>query len=314
MGLYLGQYPNITPEEVLEKMIEDSIADTISNVGNGSPNKFLHVGRSQAPTVSPAPTRTVTSAPTKPPTQGSDGYRIYALSKWIVRGNVWDVRHLQFFPNTDCTGELIRDGKAMSSGHYPNNDWIPENAFDDNNRNGWGGRAKNGLFWLGMEFTGGRSVKCVSFTDMSATSGTRGVTVQHKIDGVWEDITTLENISPGVRQIIPLGRVCSNGRLLLEIDVTTGNSGKENTVSVKRMGKDGWAKRKSMYYQGFDDNSMKKLTHCLHPEKCYKIAIKDRGGDGMTDGDGSYIIKADGDIIKESEFVTGRKEETLFNC
>jgi len=66
--LYLGQYPNITPEEVIEKMIEDSIADTITNVGNGSPNQFLYVGGSQNPTVSPAPTKTKTNAPTEAPT------------------------------------------------------------------------------------------------------------------------------------------------------------------------------------------------------------------------------------------------------
>ena len=69
VALYLGKYSNITPEEVLEKMIKDSIADTISNVGTGPPNKFLHAGRSQALTVSPSPTRAVTSAPTKPPTE-----------------------------------------------------------------------------------------------------------------------------------------------------------------------------------------------------------------------------------------------------
>lgn len=52
--LYLGQYPNILSNEVLEKMLEDSIDNTITNVENGSRNKFLHVG-------------------TKPPTQGSNG-------------------------------------------------------------------------------------------------------------------------------------------------------------------------------------------------------------------------------------------------
>ena len=152
VALYLGEYPNITPEEVFEMMIEDSIADTISGVGTGSPNKFLYVGR------------TVTSAPTKPPTK----------------------------PPTEPPTE------------------------------------------------------------------------------------------PPTKP--PLGRTCSNGRMLLEIDVTTGNSSKQTVVSVQTMGKDGWAKRRSMYYEGFDDNSMKKLTHCLHPDECYKIAIKN----------GSYIIKADG--------------------
>jgi len=75
--------------------------------------------------------------------------------------------------------------------------------------------------------------------------------------------------------------------------MTTGNDGNENTVSVRRKGKDGWA-RKALYHKDFGDNVMKKLTHCLHPDKCYKIVIKDKGGDGMNNGDGSYVIKVDG--------------------
>merc|ERR1712038_822092 len=109
-------------------------------------------------------------------------------------------------------------------------------------------------------------------------------------------------------------RTCREGRLFLEIDVTTGNKGNENTVSVRRMSENRWVKRKSFYYEGFGDNDMKKLTHCLKPDTCYKISIKDRGGDGMTDGDGSYVIKVDGDVIKESEFETGKKEVTMINC
>jgi len=107
--------------------------------------------------------------------------------------------------------------------------------------------------------------------------------------------------------------LCRTDRLFLEIDVTAGNNGNENTVSVRRKGKDGWA-RKALHHKDFEDNVTKKLTHCLHPDKCYKIVIKDKGGDGMNNGDGSYVIKVDGDVIKDSEFVTGRKEETLFNC
>jgi len=249
---------------------------------------------------------------------GSDGYRIWALQNWIVRRDrVWDVRNVKFFPNSDCTGPLIRDGKAISSGYYPSDQWKPENAFGDNNSLGWGGRGSGNPWsiWLGMQFSSGREVKCVSFLDMSAASGTRAVAVQHKNKaGVWEDLKRLENLQPGQRHNIPLGRTCNKGRLLLEIDVTTGNKGSENTVSVRRKGKDGWVKRKSLYYEGFKDNANKKLTHCLHPEKCYKIAIKDKGNDGMTDGDGSYVIKVDGDVIKESEFESGKKEETLVNC
>lgn len=210
---------------------------------------------------------------------------------------VWDVRNIKFFSNSDCTGTLIRDGKAISSGHSQHSDWIPENAFGDDNNKGWGGRGSGNpwTIWLGMEFPSGRSVNCVSFLDMSTSSGTKAVAVQHKNKaGVWVNLKVQEGLQPGVRHDIPLGRSCNKGRLLLEIDVTTGNKGSENTVSVRRKGKDGWAKRKSLYYEGFEDNANKKLTHCLHPEKCYKITIKDKGNDGMTDGDGSYVIKVDG--------------------
>jgi len=67
-ALYLGQYPNITPEEVLEKMMEDSIADTITNVGTGSPNQFLYVGSDQAPTTptTSSPTGSPSVTPTTP--------------------------------------------------------------------------------------------------------------------------------------------------------------------------------------------------------------------------------------------------------
>ena len=36
-----------------------------------------------------------------------------------------------------------------------------------------------------------------------------------------------------------------------------------------------------------------KCLHIVYPVKCYKIAIKDMGNDGMTDGDGSYVIGVD---------------------
>ena len=42
-ALYLGQNPNLTPTEILSNMLEDSIVDTITNVGTGSPNNFLYV-------------------------------------------------------------------------------------------------------------------------------------------------------------------------------------------------------------------------------------------------------------------------------
>ena len=80
--------------------------------------------------------------------------------------------------------------------------------------------------------------------------------------------------------------------------VTAGNRGDENSVSMKVKSKDGtWRKRKALYKKGFENNTMTKISHCIRPDKCYKIAITDRGGDGMSDGDGSYEIVIDGKPI-----------------
>jgi len=67
-ALYLGMNPDLTPTELVEKMLKDSIANTITNVGSGSPNKFLYVAAEQAPTTptTSAPTRAPTIAPTTP--------------------------------------------------------------------------------------------------------------------------------------------------------------------------------------------------------------------------------------------------------
>ena len=36
-----------------------------------------------------------------------------------------------------------------------------------------------------------------------------------------------------------------------------------------------------------------KYAHCVQPDKSYTIFIKDEGGDGVINSDGSYAIKAD---------------------
>jgi len=77
VALYLGQNNRLSPNEVVTKMLEDSIPNTITNVGTGSPNKFLYVG-AKNPTAPPAPTRVPTTAPTAPsssfgPTPSSHG-------------------------------------------------------------------------------------------------------------------------------------------------------------------------------------------------------------------------------------------------
>ena len=77
--------------------------------------------------------------------------------------------------------------------------------------------------------------------------------------------------------------------------VTAGNRGDENSVSMKVKSNDGtWRKRKVLFKKGFENNKMTKISHCIRSDKCYKIAVKDKVGDGMSNGDGSYEIVIDG--------------------
>jgi len=257
-ALYLAEDPSLSPDAVISKMSADSISGTITNVGSGSPNKFLFVGPDRGPT---APT---TSAPTMSPTRAKN-YRYQHLPKGCVLG-----QNIKLYKDksvaecmrlcdttANCVGFEYGVSHGGGSGNYQPRDCQPQLSSNTANC--------DGALW-NLDF-------------------------YKKLE--W--------------------KACRTEKLLLEIDMTTGNDGNENTVSVRRKGKDGWA-RKALYHKDFGDNVMKKLTHCLHPDKCYKIVIKDKGGDGMNNGDGSYVIKVDGDVIKDSEFVTGRKEETLFNC
>ena len=75
-----------------------------------------------------------------------------------------------------------------------------------------------------------------------------------------------------------------------------------------------WRKRKAIHKKGFENNKMTKIEHCIRTDKCYKIAVKDKGGDGMTDGSGSYKIIIDGNVEKLSYFPTGSKETYEINC
>lgn len=103
-------------------------------------------------------------------------------------------------------------------------------------------------------------------------------------------------------------------RILLEILVIAGNHGDENSVSMKVMADNGWRKRKAIHRNGFENNKMTGIKHCIRSDKCYKIAIKDKEGDGMSDGNGSYEIIIDGETVKSSKFSTGSKETFEINC
>jgi len=95
VALYLGQDPTLSPKGVVDMLLEDSIANTITSVGIGSPNQFLYVGGSKAPTQNgtnppasaPTPTPLENIAKGKPTKQSSNANSSRGLSENAVDGN-----------------------------------------------------------------------------------------------------------------------------------------------------------------------------------------------------------------------------------
>lgn len=107
---------------------------------------------------------------------------------------------------------------------------------------------------------------------------------------------------------------CREGKTLLEVSITAGDNGEETTVGLKRRASatSPWAKRKSFYKNGFPSNAVTPISHCIDMEKCYKLAIKDKGRNGMEGG--KYKIHLDGRLVVESDFTAGTKETHDFGC
>lgn len=107
---------------------------------------------------------------------------------------------------------------------------------------------------------------------------------------------------------------CREGRSHLEVNIHAGDNGEETTLSLKRWldTTKTWAKRKSLYKNGFPSGMTTPVSHCIHKDKCYKVAIKDKGGNGMEGG--HYTIHVDGDLVAESEFKEGSKETHDLGC
>jgi len=245
----------------------------------------------------------------------------------LLAWKLWDVADLRFYANQDCTGEYYRDGDPIESAHLGIQSWGPENAFDDNMDSAWGGRGTGTPleFWLGMDFgEETKNVRCVSILDHLITNGVKSVVVQKRESSgnEWIDVITFSDFVAGERNDIPLSseRKCREGRDLLEINIHADTKGEEISVVAKRYSEplQTWAKRKSINQIGFESNAQTTLTRCIDYSKCYKIVVKDKGGDGICcgqDGEGFYTIDVDGMFQTVSNFEDGRKEITyLGDC
>jgi len=63
VALYLGKDPSLSPSDVADMLLKESIADTINDVRTGSPNQFLYVGSTKAPSSSTKAPSSSTKAP-----------------------------------------------------------------------------------------------------------------------------------------------------------------------------------------------------------------------------------------------------------
>jgi len=254
-------------------------------------------------------------------TSGSTGWRVWADEDMTLRGWLWDVSDLRFYESQDCTGEYYNKGDPIDSGNAGGS-WGPERAFDEDMRTGWGGRGigNPAEFWVGMDFgEETKNVRCVSILDRSIENGAKSLVVQKRESSgnEWIDVITFSDLVPGERDDIPLSseRRCREGRDLLEINMHADTKGEEISVVMKRYSESlqTWAKRKSIRQIGFESDEKTTLTRCIDYSKCYKIIVKDKGGDGICcgqDGEGFYTIDVDGMSQTVSNFEDGRKEIT----
>jgi len=139
------------------------------------------------------------------PITRSKKWRIFSPEYHTESGWSWDVLDLNFYSNVDCTGSKANNGTPIESSHVDVNGYDPGNAFDPSDGSMWGGRANNGLFWLGMEFESLREVRCVSLLD-GVDRGVTELRVQawESDTNSWQNVKIVKNLQGGLRKNFPL--------------------------------------------------------------------------------------------------------------
>jgi len=107
-------------------------------------------------------------------------------------------------------------------------------------------------------------------------------------------------------------RACPVGEELLHVDVTTDSSGAADNYFTVMEGR-----TELLMVDGFENNSVTTFEKCLPASSCYRFVMTDASGNGMCceEGDGGYKLTWAGSLIKESEFLDGRRDVARFgNC
>lgn len=96
----------------------------------------------------------------------------------------------------------------------------------------------------------------------------------------------------------------------VEVTITTDvYSASENFFFVKDS-----SNQKVWQEYGLQNDTTETFYKCLPKNKCYRFIIRDTYGDGLIGG--NYSVKWEGDIIKESNFASGKRESSPWfgNC
>ena len=106
---------------------------------------------------------------------------------------------------------------------------------------------------------------------------------------------------------------------VLEVDIMTDAFGKEdNSFKVFVLKKNGELKKRKMFGDNLESNTVNTKTKCVNKLRCYKLVMYDKFGDGTccTYGNGYYQVKLDGqDVVLKTQSIGGKEESTVFgNC
>jgi len=107
------------------------------------------------------------------------------------------------------------------------------------------------------------------------------------------------------------GPECSPDESFFEVELQTDLTSNENSFVIKKRAEDGSSfKLREKEDPLLFPSATVTYKNCFPSDSCFEFAIKDLFGDGLSNG--FYKVNWDGEVIKESLFVSGSEEKTQF--
>merc|ERR1712038_64749 len=112
---------------------------------------------------------------------------------------------------------------------------------------------------------------------------------------------------------------CPDGQALFRVEVTTdANGAEQNSFTLRRRNQNNRFKIKVWAENNFEDNATEVFERCLPVNRCYKLFMWDKAGNGMCceAGEGGFVVEWDGSIVADYKFWNGRRKTSpkFGNC